>query len=390
MANEVAFAVGGVLIEQTISAALQSILQSEQSDQAKAMNALETLANTLKNGVEQHSRLFFRVDRELAYKACNSVAVEELHECYFKRCRFQESDGRTQNWGGISVVYERKGMGKTLATLSLLTMKHGRAPKRGIYFGGATVYRSGDAYYQSLLNDGLGNEKLALDPSIFSPRTLAKIILDAVPVSLSDLNPSPSGFVEIPGVRDYFKTQFRVPGGSPVIVFEDVNIHLVEPDPQLPAEAQKHQLQMQMGNACDFFDELMNRGYERGNIIFVTTSSLLVAKFFQSLNDGSKSKMFKELKDTENYTCQRFGWTPEKRLELLKLWNEERTYGVALPEQYLEELAQNSFAQGSSIRDMNQQMINLNWNRLEIGPAASTRTHESIAGEYTCGSCVIL
>lgn len=38
-----------------------------------------------------------------------------------------------------------------------------------------------------------------------------------------------------------------------------------------------------------------------------TTLCLLVAKFFQSLNDGSKAKMFKEVKDKDNYTCQSFG-----------------------------------------------------------------------------------
>jgi hypothetical protein len=107
------------------------------------------------------TRLFFdpAAMNELAWKdICHSVAIEELHACYFARCNIQTTAEDPRNRGALYVVYGRKGMGKTYACLSLLTMKHSRAPRHGYYFSGGTTFLTGDDYYNQLLDDCLGRD----------------------------------------------------------------------------------------------------------------------------------------------------------------------------------------------------------------------------------------
>jgi hypothetical protein len=174
-------------------------------------------------------------------------------------------------------------------------------------FGGDAQFESGDdyMYYASLLED-----------RFFEPRTLAKVILEALPTDIAFLDDNHSyGTKEIPSIREYFRAQaHRLPGGTPVLVFDDVNIKLKKHDPTLDEERQMENLRSEMGPAHAFFGYLMSRGYEKGVIIFVSTSSLLVAKYFQTLKNGSKSRTLKN--DRADFTCQKFGWSTENLPEV--------------------------------------------------------------------------
>jgi hypothetical protein len=97
-------------------------------------------------------------------------------------------------------------MGKSLSSLSLLMHRHGRAPKRGIFFGGMTVFANGDEYFDYLTDDllagGGGVTKTLSELKAFTPNQLAKTIMKAVPVRNTDLDDSTrTGKGEIPGLK---------------------------------------------------------------------------------------------------------------------------------------------------------------------------------------------
>jgi hypothetical protein len=110
-------------------------------------------------------------------------------------------------------------------------------------------------------------------------------------------------------------------GGTPLLAFEDVNITLDDPNPELSNQAQKELWYAQLGKASKFFDQLMVTAYGTGVIVIVTTNSLNVAKFFCMLNDNEKAKTFKPLRDTMNCTCQHFDWSVQNRERFLQLQN---------------------------------------------------------------------
>jgi hypothetical protein len=58
----------------------------------------------------------------------NTVAVEAIHDFYFDTCQRMYVTGDLEDRGGLFAVYEDGEMGKSRAVLSLLLMKHGRAP----------------------------------------------------------------------------------------------------------------------------------------------------------------------------------------------------------------------------------------------------------------------
>ena len=63
---------------------------------------------------------------------------------------------------------------------------------------------------------------------------------------------------------------------------------------------------------------VMTMAHSAGAVVFVSTSKLLVAKYFQGLNAGTKAQTFKRLHKVDTFACQEFGWTEEKRFEFLR------------------------------------------------------------------------
>ena len=223
----------------------------------------------------------------------SSVAVEELHECYLNHCNLQKNG---LHYGVLFSVYSGRGMGKSISSLSLLIHKHGRAPKRGIFFGGKTVFSSGDQYFDFLTDDllaGGGNvPKAPSDLGAYTPNTLADSITNALPVQPSDLDDSTkTGRIEIPGLKNSLKSanMAHLYGGTPLLIFEDVNIRLEEPTPGLSNEEQRDLWYLQLGKASSFFDRVMGNAYGKGIIVLVTTNSLNMAKFFTMLNLNEKA-----------------------------------------------------------------------------------------------------
>jgi hypothetical protein len=152
------------------------------------------------------------------------------------------------------------------------------------------------------------------------PRTVATMIILSLPAVGDEARP---GIREIPGVRHYFSpaSHVRRPGGSPVVVFDDVNIYLDEPSkPYYDSDiAMQPYHFLKMGKTGIFFDRVMTIANSKGILVFVSTSCLLLAKFLHGLNDGKKASAFKPVCDHDGFTCQEFGWTDEKRLAFLRL-----------------------------------------------------------------------
>jgi hypothetical protein len=124
------------------------------------------------------------------------------------------------------------------------------------------------------------------------------------------------GTLDIPGVREYFKSLPTLPGGAPVVVFDDVNIVFEDPSRSYT----QYELLLKMGKAGEFYDMVMTSAYILGIVVFVSTSSLPVAKFLHGMNAGTKASAFKTpVRDHEKFTCQEFGWTVQKCLEFLTL-----------------------------------------------------------------------
>ena len=256
----------------------------------------------------------------------SSVAVQELHECYLKQCNRQYSGGVVNN-GCVFVVYGVVGCGKSSATVALLAMKHGKAPKKAIWFGGETASLSGDEYFNNVLDRRIAGGRIKLsmaEVGIFSPHGFAVFLLEQMKPRDTDLKDMRRAGVtdDISGLKDFLKDgKFeRTYGGTPVIVLEDVNIALS------PRDSSKNEIEQvilwkrEMGKAGDFFETLITQGHEMGVIVFVTTKSLTLANFFSIFNGQQKSCTFKPI-TTHDYTCQFFNWDREERIKFLTLQN---------------------------------------------------------------------
>jgi hypothetical protein len=99
-----------------------------------------------------------------------------------------------------------------------------------------------------------------------------------------------------------------------------------------------------------FFDIVMAIANKRGIVVFVSTSNLMVAKFLHGLNDGTKARAFKKVSDEENFSCQAFGWTEEKRLEFLRIRAKQK--GLEIENDILRAQAEEAFEEGYTVREM--------------------------------------
>jgi hypothetical protein len=250
------------VLEITLAGTLQKIRKrTELSQGDKEQQSRDAIVQCFKEANDAGTRLFFdpAAMNELAWKdICHSVAIEELHACYFARCNIQTTAEDPRNRGALYVVYGRKGMGKTYAYLSLLTMKHSRAPRHGYYFSGGTTFLTGDDYYNQLLDDCLGRDDepflSTFTTGMFNPSKVAIMIMKSLPTwdpAVENPGPKP-GILDIPGVRIFFNTHGEGTGGSPDVVFDDVNIHLEEGKWENKEDMKRDLFEM-MGKAGVFF-----------------------------------------------------------------------------------------------------------------------------------------
>jgi hypothetical protein len=129
------------VLKNALASTLQKIMsKAELSEVEKGKQSLDAIQKCFDDANVAGKRLFSYPDPEklnLALKnLCHSVAVEELHKCYFEQCDFQTTMQGPGDRGILFVVYGRKGMGKTYACLSILAMKDSRAPRWILLFGG--------------------------------------------------------------------------------------------------------------------------------------------------------------------------------------------------------------------------------------------------------------
>jgi hypothetical protein len=126
--------------EIRLAGTLQTILtNAELSHNEKGAKSQEDIVQCFKEANDAGKRLFFdpAARKELPWNdICHSVAIEELHDCYFARCDLQKTMKEPRNRGELFAVYGGKGMGKSYACLSLLAMKHSRSLMRILLFGG--------------------------------------------------------------------------------------------------------------------------------------------------------------------------------------------------------------------------------------------------------------
>jgi hypothetical protein len=137
-----------------------------------------------------------------------------------------------------------------------------------------------------------------------------------------------------------------------------------------------------MGRAAPFFDAVMTMAYARGIVVFVSTSNMLVTKFLHGLNDGTKARAFKTVFDKEKFTCQAFKWTEEKRLEFLKLRNEQKELNI--DNERLVALADEAYQNEQSIRDMDTGLAGL-ITHSRTGASDSEETQDN--QPFLCGGC---
>mmetsp|Transcript_2180 Transcript_2180/g.5021 ORF Transcript_2180/g.5021 Transcript_2180/m.5021 type:complete len:406 (+) Transcript_2180:95-1312(+) len=349
---------GALVVEAALQAKVQQALNDDLDDGKKRVAAAQQIDEKLNEGIEKNGRLFFGLNvAELEnINLTSSVAIEEVHSRYLTHCDLQTLNHQ----GAMYVVYGGRGMGKSVSSLSLLVHRHGRAPKRGIFFGGSTSFASGEEYFNFLIDDLLTGRKTVLkklsELNPFTPDGLARTIADAVPVDKGDLTSyTRKGTMVIPGLQAFLKTPGpdgldSKTGGSPVLVFEDVNIEISDPNPSLSKAQQRGLWFKELGKGGAFLDRIMIQSYERGLLTFVTTKNLNMAKFLLLLNDMEKAKPFKTFIDGDNYTCQLFAWDEAARERFLTLQNETAKDGRKLSKDKIRQLVR-EFAT-ESIRDM--------------------------------------
>ena len=336
--GELALIVAAAGIQGWLSNKLKEIEDArDMNDDEKRNVALGVIEGAIKRAQETGGRLFFNSSRTMGSQLVNSVAVEVIHNWYLDKCSTIYTAQNLGDRGGIFTVFDDPGMGKSQALLSLLIMIHGRAPKFGIWFGGDnSSFRSGDAYYNKLVNRAIGGECQRL-ASLITPDLLAAKLLELVSPKLADMDSKRSGWKSVPGLEDFLKQDLNTSGGYiragglPVIVFEDVNIEGLEDNFKM----------LDLGLAHEFFDAVMTQAHANGNIVFVITKFAKVAQYFRMLNQGKSTVIFRSARaaQTEFPDSGVFGWTIEKRLEFLKLRDQQASNRRPIPDAELQHLA---------------------------------------------------
>lgn len=360
------FVLGMLETSVLLSQSLQSIQNDRLIDETeKRRQAEAAFKKELERGIGRHNRIAFGLAQRNFDFLTSSVAAEELHEAYLRVCQRQRS--KVQENGCLLAVYQPRGMGKSCAAFSLLTMRHSRSPRRAIYFGGtATSYASGDAYFDALLDhkiaSGWSNLSRFSDHGIFSPVGLAQLLLTLMKGNEAYLTDrKPVGSYNVPGLRAFLDARGDLHGGTPVTIFDDVNIKLTAPE---PTKIREEEVQEQvckwtgeLGKAGAFFEYLITNGHQVGAIIILTTKLLHVAKYFQHYNGGQKAMLFKQYNGKgpwDNLDCQGFQWTLPRRRDLLTLQNGLKDESVRLSDAEIANIATDSLtiADDPSIREM--------------------------------------
>lgn len=378
-----------VALEVALSIAIQNILaRDDLTDNQKAQQISEEIRKTFKTANASGKRLFFGPSHCMFRfdQLVNSIAVEDLHEAYYTVCRQQFVLETTQDGGVLLVVYGARGMGKSRAAISLLAMKHSRAPRYGYFFLGKPTFTSGDVYYDYLIDNclarGAGSAVTLSNYDAFRPDAVANLILNSIPqVSVKDSasDPQTRGVLDIPGVRAYFTSTERSPGGAPVVVFDDVNIS-VDDEGWTDDETLKNDLDKKLGKAAVFFGSLMSLAHSQGVVVIVLTSNVYFAKYLHLLNNKTKARMFKPVADPVDFTCQFSDWKVENRVRFLKLAFERLEAQVSDGD--IDAEAKESIRGNNSIREM---VLNLT----EYATIPRVTTSVSAQGEsssgYLCG-----
>lgn len=364
------------LVQDWLAAALKRIEEdTDLSMLKKSCMTHDLIEKAIEQVFRTESRLFFSPNRQLGEQVVNNVAVEAIHDFYLDTCQRMYVTGDLEDRGGIFTVYEDGGMGKSRAVLSLLLMKHGRAPKLGLWFGGSrTSFSSGDDYYNCLVNSVIGGgcQQLA---SLVDPTGLATMVLKLVPANLTDMDSRTCGVKKVPGLSAYLKREtedkgYPRAGGIPVIVFEDVNVEGLA----------GNFVNRDMGRAHDFFDALMTQAFQSGKIVIVTTREEKVAWYFQGLNLGTKSKVIirSEQAAQNVFSASRtFGWTNQTRIDfLMQRYGAE---GFTSPVSELHQLARSEHNK----RLLSNGLESLQISHLSIAP---TSTSDHPAYNYDCST----
>jgi hypothetical protein len=324
----------------------------------------------------------------MEYSVAPSVAFEGLRRDYLTLC-----NGDT---GGLQIVYDKQGMGKSCALQGVARAKSLQQPHRFLVINISISTKTCDELYK-YIQAQLGVANLGLEPcevaEVVRYGLLGPANQDGSQANLPATAKSCRLSIDSPVVSTKKKNNF------PIIVIDEFNP--MDFDDQDWPDGTDFTLQQlaaadKMGEIFRFFSELTGMAYALdGFVVFLGTRSKAVARALLKINDGTKAELApctKRSRHGRRFEDWRgFDWTDDgKQLLLTNLY--ENDYKEALRAQDLFDenkietkwlyVVSDCMRQPHSIRVMCSQMkVELEAEKNRGGVLVQSRTEESVGAE---------
>lgn len=253
------------------------------------------------------------------FQVVPSVAFEGLRHDYMRLCRGEE--------GGLHIVYDGRGMGKSRALQGVARAKSRICePRRFLIINILDSGLTCDELYQ-LIQKNLGVANLGLDPDEVAEVVRYALIGPVKPDGTSDPLPRTSN-----------KCRMRVTSESlsvakkhdfPIFVVDEFNpIDFDDIDWPDGTDYTRAQTREKMGRVFQFFSSLAGQTYCRnGFVAFIGTRSKAVARALLKINEGTKAALSPCTKipgrDMTFDAWRGFDWTDGQKIRLLKMLYEK-------------------------------------------------------------------
>lgn len=245
-----------------------------------------------------------------------SAAMDGLRLDYLRHCTIEHPKG------GLNIVYEGKGMGKSHALQGVAREKSLVQPPRflTLTIGGMNTC---DAFYKKI------RQCAGLDCQGFSPEQVARAFYEA----LVGIKPGQVAVPQLPGTDNKCRLTLRstVPvvdkkKDYPILVIDEFTpIDFGNERWPDAADFTREQLVQddKMGASLKFFGELTDLAYQKdGFVIFVSTRSKAVTKALLKINGGDKAALARSTKRANAGNLfpawQGFGWSDKDKENLLE------------------------------------------------------------------------
>jgi hypothetical protein len=245
------------------------------------------------------------------YDVVSSVAFEGLRRDYLRLCCWQE--------GGLAIVYEKHGMGKSHALQGVARVKSMLQPHRFLVINILHSTKTCAELYECIQAQ-LGVANLGLSPDEVAEVVRYGLLGPQKHGAPAHLPPTVNGCrLSIESTFKYVEKNINFP----ILVIDEFNpIDFTDDDWPDGTDFNLQQLVDKMGDALKFFSQLTGLAHaQNGFVVFLGTRSSAVARALLKLNEGTKAALTpctkRNPRGTQFEDWKGFDWTDDGKRSLL-------------------------------------------------------------------------